>query len=196
MTSEAYYFWLGVELVVFVFILVPTMIAFVTGAPWIPTPMARIKRMLELAELKGGEKVYDIGCGDGRLPYLAAKLWNADAVGIELSPLVFAWARVRHFFWRSKCKLILRDFRYYDLSDANVLAFYLLPEILKKMRPKFEAELKPGTKIISYAFEIAGWTPVHIEPKNMEKNLARIMVYEIPQPVKVEHLKIDAVRGV
>lgn len=184
MSTESENLVILIEVVIFAVLFIPTIIAFVTGAPWVPTPMERVKRMLELARIKKGERVYDLGCGDGRMVHLAAKNYEADAIGLELSPLVYAWAHIRNFFLRSKSKVLLRDFRSIDYSNANVLVFYLLPEILKIMRPKFEAELKPGTRIVSYAFEVEGWNPVYIEPKNCEKNYCRILVYEMPKSIK------------
>ena len=186
MTTGDYYYTalLIIEILVIIFIFIPTMIAFMTGAPWVPTPMARVKKMLELGKIKAGDRVYDLGCGDARLVHTAAKLYNADAVGIELSPLVYAWARVRNFFLRSKSKIWLRDFRHVDLKDADAIFFYLLPDVLKKMRFKFEKELRPGTLVISYAFSVEGWEPMYIEPKDPAKNLSRILVYQVPNSTK------------
>ncbi|MBI4995016.1 class I SAM-dependent methyltransferase [Candidatus Peregrinibacteria bacterium] len=177
-------FWLAIEVLIFVLIFVPTMIAFFTGAPWVPTPIKRVRRMMELAKIKQGERVYDLGCGDGRMAYIAAKDYNADAVGIELSPIIYAVARIYNFFRRSKAKILLRDFRRIDFSNADVLTFYLLPPILKRMREKWERELKPGARIVSYAFEVEGWEPVYVEPKDPQNNFARILVYEIPKSIK------------
>lgn len=183
MSIEFEKFVLFLEIIIFIAILLPTLIAFLTGAPWVPTPEARVKKMLELANIKPGDRVYDLGCGDGRMVHLAAKLYGADAVGLELSPLIYAWARIRNFFLRSKSKILLRDFRRIDYSNAKTLVCYLLPDILKIMKPKFEAELAPGSKIVSYAFEIAGWQPVYIEPKDPKKNYSRILVYEVPKSI-------------
>ncbi len=181
---NSYNFWLIVEFIIFALIFVPTVVAFFTGAPWIPTPMPRAKRMLELAQLKRGDRVYDLGCGDGRLVHLAAKQYGADAVGLELSPLVYAWGRIRNFFLRSSSKILMRDFRRIDYGNAQALVFYLLPNILKVMRPKFEMELRPGARIVSYAFEIDGWTPVYTEPRDPKRHYGRIFVYEVPKSMK------------
>lgn len=176
--------WLVLEILLFIAILIPTIIAMVTGAPWVPTPKARVERMLELAKLKAGDSIFDLGCGDGRMVQLASKIYRADATGFELSPLVYAWARLRNFFLRSRAKIFFRDFRRVDFSKANVIVCYLLPEILKKMSGKFAAELRPGAKIISYAFEISDWKPVFVEPRNRERNFGRIFVYELPISAK------------
>lgn len=170
---------LVIEVLIFVLIFIPTMIAFLTGAPWVPTPIERCKKMVELAKLEKGDKVYDLGCGDGRLVHLAAEKYSAHAVGIELSPLVYALARVRNFFLRSKSKIVMRDFRKMDYGDAKVIFFYLLPNALKGLIPDFKKKLKPGTKLVSYAFAIEGWEPVYVEPKDAQKNLCRILIYEI-----------------
>lgn len=181
--STEYSFWLIIEVVVLGIIFVPTMIAFLSGAPWVPTPIPRILRMLELADIKHGDRIYDLGCGDGRIPHLAAKLYGADAIGLELSPLLYFAARIRNFFLRSKSKILLRDFRRINYGNAHALIFYLLPATLKKLSPKFSSELQTGALIVSYAFQIEGWTPVYVEPKAPEKNYAPIYVYQIPQSV-------------
>lgn len=177
MTFESFLYIL--EFLILLALFVPTVVAFFTGAPWVPTPMDRVQRMLELAKIQPGDRVYDLGCGDGRMVQLAAKKYGADAVGLELSPLIYALARIRNFFLKSEATILLRDFRAINYSNARVLVFYLLPEILKIMRPKFEKELKPGTRIISYAFQIEGWTPLYTEPKIKEKHYGPIFVYEI-----------------
>jgi SAM-dependent methyltransferase len=159
-------------------ILVPTMMALIHGAPFVPTPMAAVEKMLSLAKIKSGDKVYDIGCGDGRMVYLAAKEYNADAVGFELSPLVYALARVRHFFWRSKAKIVFGNFKKHNLSDADVIVCYLLPETLARLQKKLDRELKKGAKVISYAFQVGSWTPAHREERDPAMNMAPIWVYE------------------
>ena len=161
-----------------ILIIIPTIIAMSTGAPFVPTPMARVKKMLALAKIKSGEKVYDIGCGDGRMVYVAANDYGANAVGYELSPLVYVLARIRKFFWGSKARIDFTDFRFKNLSDADVIVCYLLPESLARLQKKLEAELKPGARIVSYAFPIGTWQVKHREERDREQNLAPIWVYE------------------
>lgn len=159
-------------------ITIPTIIAMATGAPFVPTPMARVKKMIELAKVKPGEKVYDIGCGDGRMVYVAANDYGAKAVGFELSPLVYLLARVRKIFWGSKAEIHFTDFRFKNLSDADVIVCYLMPEALARLQSKLEKELKKGARVVSYAFQIGTWQVTHREERNREQNLAPIWVYE------------------
>lgn len=161
-----------------VIIIIPTIIAMSSGAPFVPTPMARVKKMIALAKIKPGEKVYDIGCGDGRMVYVAANDYGANATGYELSPLVYGLARLRKFFWRSKAKIQFTDFRYKNLGDADVIVCYLLPESLARLQPKLEAELKQGARVISYAFPIGTWEVTHREERDPANNLAPIWMYK------------------
>ena len=161
-----------------ILIIIPTIIAMSTGAPFVPTPMARVEKMLALAKIKKGEKVYDMGCGDGRMVYVAANQYDAHAVGYELSPLVYVLARVRKIFWKSKAKIEFTDFRYRNLSDADVIVCYLMPDALARLQPKLEAELKRGARVISYAFSIGTWGATHREDRDPNLNLAPIWVYQ------------------
>lgn len=167
------------NLAVLVLILIPTIKALVKGAPFVPTPIVRVKKMLEAANIKPGEKVYDIGCGDGRMVYLAARDHGASAVGFELSPLVYAIARIRKFFWKSKAKILFRDFNFCNLGDADVIVCYLLPETLAGLQTKLKKELKKGARVVSYAFKIGEWKEVRQEPRDTNNNLAPIWVYEM-----------------
>ncbi len=166
------------QMILVILVLIPTLIALITGAPFVPTPMERVKKMLALAKIRPREKVYDIGCGDGRMVHLAAKDYDADAVGMELSPLVYLFAKIRHFFWHSKAKIYFTDFRFWNLSDANVIVCYLLPEPLARLQEKLEKELKKGTRIISYAFPIGTWKEKQRIERDPEHNLGPIWVYQ------------------
>lgn len=166
------------NLVIFLLILIPTMMALINGAPFVPTPMEAVNKIMKAAKIKKGDKVYDIGCGDGRMVYIAAKDYQADAVGFELSPLVYIMARVRHLLWGSKAKVLFRDFKHHNFKDADVVVCYLLPETLAKLQPKLDRELKKGTRVISYAFSIGNWKVKQRIERDANHNLAPIWVYE------------------
>ena len=117
--------------------------------------------MLELAEVKSSDMVYDLGCGDGRIIIAAAQRYGARGVGIDIDPALIREARKN----ASQAGVDDRvEFREQDLFQANfreatVVALFLLPALNQRLRPQLEA-LKPGTRIISNTFEIEGWKPV------------------------------------
>lgn len=166
------------SLVLLILISIPTIMAMVNGAPYVPTPMGRVRKMVALAKLKKGQRVYDLGCGDGRFVYVAANDYGANATGIELSPMVYALAMIRKLFWGSKAQIIFGNFKLRNISDAEVIFCYLLPESLKRLQPEINKQIKKGTKIVSYAFEIPNWKLIHKEERNPGANFAPIYVYE------------------
>lgn len=163
----------------FVIVLYPTLGALVNGAPFVPTPELAVKKMLEAAGLKKGQKIYDIGCGDGRIVHMASRDYGVNAVGFELSPFVYLLARIKHFLWKSKAKIIFGNFKKRDLSDADVIFCYLLPETLALLEPKLSRELKKGARVISYAFPISPWKEKIKIERNEQLHFAPIWIYEI-----------------
>ena len=168
-----------ISLIIMTLIFIPTGMALVNGAPFVPTPMKRVRKMLETAGVKKGNTVYDIGCGDGRMVYLAANEFGANATGYELSPLVYLLAIIRKFFWRSKAKIIFGNFKKKNLKNADFIFCYLLPDTLKSLENKFKTELNPGTKIVSYAFEIPYLKLIFKEERTKSENFAPIWIYEV-----------------
>ncbi len=137
-------------------ILALSLYAIVIGVAPVPTPRKVAKRMIALANIKPKDKLYDLGCGDGRLVFAAAKQ-GAQATGIEISPLVCLWAYLRKLALQSPARILWRDILFTNISDADIVFLYLYPPIIKIfLERKFRKELKPGTKIISYAFDIKG----------------------------------------
>jgi len=131
-------------------------------APYYPTPDTIVDKMLEFGQLKAGEKMFDLGSGDGRIVIMAARKYNADAVGVELdSDLVIASdAKIRKLGLQKNAHIIHGDILKQDYSSANLITVYLLPESNIKMRPILEAQLKKGTRIVAHDFGIGGWNPV------------------------------------
>jgi predicted RNA methylase len=130
-------------------------------APYYPTPLTIVERMLDLGQLKAGEKMFDLGSGDGRIVIMAAQKYHADATGVELdSDLVASsQAKVRQLGLKT-ARIVYGDILNQDYSSANLITVYLLPESNIKVRPILEEQLKKGTRIVAHDFVIGGWTPV------------------------------------
>ena len=133
--------------------------------PFVPTPIEVIDRMLELAEVKKGDVVYDLGSGDGRIVIRAAKKYGVRAVGIEMDSSLLDKARkaakaggVSHLVeFRSENALKA------DISAATVVTLYMLPWFNEAMKPNFKKMLKPGARIVAHDFGIEGWGPDRTE---------------------------------
>ena len=123
-----------------------------------PTSLGVVARMLDAAQVKAGDVVYDLGCGDARI-LIAAAQRGARGVGFEIEPNLFKYAeaniKAEQLF--DKVKVVQQDLFTADMSDATVVALYLLPELNTRLRPKFWKELKVGTRIVTNAFPIGGW---------------------------------------
>ncbi|MDO8496028.1 MAG: methionine biosynthesis protein MetW [bacterium] len=125
------------------------------AAPWFPTWSRDIERFLKLAEIKPGQKFYDLGCGDGKLVFAAAGA-GAEAVGFEISLLPYLIAISRSFYVQN-AKIIFKDFWKQNLSDADVVYIFLTPKVNPRAKEKLEHELKKGAKVIAYTWPIEGW---------------------------------------
>ena len=134
-------------------------------APYYPTPLTVVEKMLKLGELKPGEKTFDLGSGDGRLVIMAAEKFKADATGIEIDPDLHkqSMEAIAKKGLQKTARIILGDITKQDVSSANMLTVYLLPSSNEKIRPMLEKQLKKGTRIVSHDFEFAGWTPEKVE---------------------------------
>jgi SAM-dependent methyltransferase len=171
--------WLGYIFLLFLLIccfnLVFSVLSF---APWAPSRRRDLVRIFKLADLKPGQTFYDLGCGDGRLAVYAAKNFKVKAIGLEISfplYLICRWRRffLRHYNIRFKFKNLYKE----NLSPADVIYLFGMPNSLnEKFSAKLKNELKPGAKIISYSFKLAGWTPKVVD-KPREKDLP-IYLYE------------------
>jgi protein-L-isoaspartate O-methyltransferase len=134
-------------------------------APYYPTPPSIVQKMLEIGEVKNGEKLFDLGSGDGRIVIMAASKFGADATGIELDDSLHrqSMEEIRKKGLSKKARIIHGDIFLQDYSSADVLTVYLLPSSNDKVRPLLEKQLKKGTRIVSHDFEFAGWKPLKVE---------------------------------
>jgi len=127
---------------------------------YVPTRQSVVDAMLKVAGVKAGDVVYDLGCGDGRIPVSAAKL-GARAVCIDIDPKRTAEANenVKKSGVGDRVKVLNQDLFTTDLSEASVVTLYLLPSLNVKLRPTLWRTLKPGTRIVSHDFDMADWKP-------------------------------------
>jgi len=130
----------------------------IRAAPYFSTRRKDKSRCLDAAGIKAGDKVYDLGCGNGWFVCQAAAR-GACAIGFELSLSAYAVALVRS--WSVKgpgtVRIKFGDFWHADISDADVVFAYLTPRVMDKLRLKLERECRPGTRAVSYVFDIPGW---------------------------------------
>jgi SAM-dependent methyltransferase len=131
----------------------------VKGAPWVPTSRQVIRTMLEMAELKPGELLFDLGCGDGRVLVTAAREFGAQAVGVEVDPSRYLWSALTVFFGGvgKQVRLVRADLFTVDLSRADVVFTFLLQDTNDRLKDKLRKELRPGTRIVSNIFSFSGF---------------------------------------
>lgn len=130
---------------------------------YVPTPQPLVERILELAELKPDDVLYDLGCGDGRFVVTAAKRYGIRAVGVDIDPVRVADAR-RNAKRQGVERLVTikqGDIFELDFSDATVVTLYLLPELNVRLMPRL-ARLRPGTRILSFEFDMVGAKPARV----------------------------------
>ena len=132
--------------------------------PYVPTRPPVVEAMLKLANLKKGDVLYDLGCGDGRIVVKAAKEYGVTGVGFDIDPerIAEANANAKEAGVTSRVKFVNADLFETDLNKASVITMYLLPSVNMKLRPKILA-LKPGTRIVSHAFDMGDWKPEKTE---------------------------------
>lgn len=135
--------------------------------------------MLRLAGVGPTDVVYDLGSGDGRLPIIAAQKYGARGVGIELDPRLveLAWQIANEAEVANRVSFKVGDLFTADLSQATVVTCYLSPQIMKMLESKLRA-LKPGTRIVSHQFPMAGWQP----DRRLKVDESELLLWIVPKP--------------
>jgi tRNA A58 N-methylase Trm61 len=133
--------------------------------PYVPTPHNVVAKMLEMANVKRNDIVYDLGSGDGRIVITAAQKYGASGVGYDIDPkrIKEANENARTAGVTDRVRFEQQDLFKADLSQATVVTLYLLPEVNLKLRPKLLKELKPGTRIVSHNYHFGDWEPIKTE---------------------------------
>jgi len=129
---------------------------------YVPTPYGAVDAMLKVARVGTGDIVYDLGSGDGRIPIMAVQKYQAArAVGIDINPerIKEAQANLKAAGVGDRVRFRNEDLFQANISDATVVTLYLLPSLNLKLLPRLLAELKPGTRIVSHAFDMGSWKP-------------------------------------
>jgi protein-L-isoaspartate O-methyltransferase len=154
-------------------------------APYVVSPQEIVDRMLELADLKPGEKLYDLGSGDGRILITAVVRFKAKAVGVEISDdLVDSTnARIRRLGLDNDAQVIHGNFLDTDLAPADVVTLYLATDANEMLRPNLEKYLKKGARVVSHEYAVPGWKPKLVD-KDPERHGHTIYLYEMPPKKK------------
>lgn len=155
-------------------------------APNVRSPQRAVDRMLEIARLKPGETLYDLGCGEGQILITAAQRYKVNGVGIEISRELADTAadRVRKAKLQNQIKIIHGDFMQADLSHANVVTLYLAPIANESLRPNLERYLRPHTRVVSYDYPIPDWKPIDTsESLGRRGAVHTIYLYEVPDSI-------------
>jgi len=135
-------------------------------APYYPTPETIVGQMLKLGGLKAGEKVFDLGSGDGRIVILAAQKFHADAVGVEIDADLCrqSLARIAKLGLEKSARIIHGDLLTQNYSSADLVTVYLLPDSINgKVLPLLDRQLKKGARVVAHDFEFRSWTPEKVE---------------------------------
>ncbi len=133
--------------------------------PYVPTPQEVVDRMLDMAQVKKGDVVYDLGSGDGRIVVTAAKKYGVKAIGFEIDPERIKESRenIKKAGVAHLVEIRQQDIRTVDLSPASVLTMYLLPEVNLMIRPNIWKQMKVGSRIVSHDFDMGDWKPLKTE---------------------------------
>jgi protein-L-isoaspartate O-methyltransferase len=134
-------------------------------APYYPTPETIVEKMLQMGGLKAGEKVFDLGSGDGRIVIMAARKFHADATGVELDRDLWKLSsdKIRSLGLEKTARIINGDLLKQNYSSADLITVYLLPGFIDKVQPLLDRQLKKGARVVSHDFEFKDWPPEKVQ---------------------------------
>lgn len=148
------------------------------AAPWVPLWKKDVYRMLDLAKIREGEIVCDLGAGDGRLLIVAAQNYGAKGLGFEISilPYLIGCFKIYIKGLNRRINFKFSNFFSQDISQADVICLFLTPAGMEKLKPKLEKETKKGVRILSFAFGVKGWQPTLVDDSVPKR--AKIYLYQ------------------
>src|ERR1700683_4376885 len=154
-------------------------------APYVVSPQEIVDRMRELADLRPGERLYDLGSGDGRILITAVVRFKAKAVGVEISDDLVASTndRIHRLGLDNDARVIHGNFLDTDLSPADVVTLYLATDANEMLRPNLEKYLRNGARVVSHDYKVPGWKPQLVD-KDPERHGHIIYLYEMPPKKK------------
>ena len=152
-----------------------------TLAPAFPTPQTVVTRMLAIAQVKPGETVFDLGCGDGRILVAAAQQFHAKAVGVEIRRDIYekTQAHMTALGLQDQIRVVHGDALKTDLSPADVVTLYLLTSSNERLKPVLQKYLKPTARVVSHDFEIRGWKTDAVEKLMVDGRQHTIYLYHV-----------------
>lgn len=146
--------------------------------PFVPTPLETVNEMLEMTHIRPGDRLYDLGCGDGRIVITAAKKYNIDCIGVDLDPRRIQECRINTLkaSVSDKVTFLQSDLFDVDLREASIVSIYLLSNINLKLRSKLFNELRPGSRVISHDFNMDRW----LADKSVSRGNHSLFLWTIP----------------
>lgn len=164
----------------------------VNAGPYVPSPQSVVADMLKLADVGPRDFVIDLGSGDGRIVLTAAKVFGARGFGVEIQDKLVKLSNeaAQREGLADRVKFVTQDLFKTDISQATVLTMYLLPNTVNLLKEKLLAELKPGTRVISHDYPLAGWIPEQYVQMDLEDKVAisgvtTTLIYLYVVPAKV-----------
>jgi cyclopropane fatty-acyl-phospholipid synthase-like methyltransferase len=150
-------------------------------APYVVSPQQIVDRMLELADIRPGETLYDLGSGDGRVLITAVQRYHAKAVGIEISEALVKTTteRIQKMGLANDARVIQGDLLQIDLSPADIVTIYLATDSNEILRPNLEKYLRPGARVVSHDYVVPGWKPKFVDKDLPEARGHVIYLYQI-----------------
>ncbi|OGE74144.1 MAG: hypothetical protein A3I07_00110 [Candidatus Doudnabacteria bacterium RIFCSPLOWO2_02_FULL_42_9] len=153
-----------IEVLIIIVVLVVTyFLGVIRGAPFVPTNIETVDQMIQAAELKTGDRLADIGSGDGRILIAAAKL-GIESHGFEINPLLVWWSRykIKKAGLQNLAFVHWKNFWFQDFSDYNVVMLFGITKIMGKLEQKLKTELPPGSRVVSNIFHFPNWESTKI----------------------------------
>jgi len=141
--------------------------------------MRSVHKVLKHAKIRKGDILYDLGAGDGRFLNIAEKEYGAHAIGYEMDPGVYLYAKLKQWILGWKGTMIRSKFQKHKITNADIIVCYMMPHTLKKLEKFFEKQIASGTRVISYAFKIGDLKAKKIIPSDPKNRISKISIYEI-----------------